>query len=514
MRMRRSRALVLAFAALAVALTAVAAPAHAAKRAQAAKPKITRVTPMRLNVGETLVIRGKSFKPKPRGNTVVFQGAGGRTVFAKPRRATRRKLVVKVPGSVSRLLVLRDGQQRPTRIRLRVLAGKFSAFTPRRLSPVILGAGQGDGGPGAGQGKPLAVCDSDSDHDNDLLTNQLELQLATDPCLMDTDGDGIEDGYEYQSARDLNDDESQDPNAVLPYPGARPYPNPLDPSDRDRDFDGDSLTLREEQRLWRFAVSSGRTVRTREPLYYSDGEQYSIYRRDSEGRRRPDLLAAGYGLHQSFLSWAAASGYRTVVLVDHQEPWWDPSGTAAPYGLLDVNRDGGEAATILPGYFRPEVTYYDLLPDGYLSDDERDEDADGLTNFDETHGRMTSAYWDACYASEAPFGIVYVGTEVTDPDSDGDGVRDGADDQDHDDIPNVMELSRVAASGLWDAERNCVPLEGLPEPPATNHPDAYGRVNPFNPCLPASGSRTCTLHPNLAGGAAPFDESLDWASLN
>ena len=37
----------------------------------------------------------------------------------------------------------------------------------------------------------------------------------------------MEDGYEYQSAKDLNDDEHQQPNKDLPYPGKRPYPNAL-----------------------------------------------------------------------------------------------------------------------------------------------------------------------------------------------------------------------------------------------------------------------------------------------
>ena len=27
-------------------------------------------------------------------------------------------------------------------------------------------------------------------------------------------------------------------------------------------------------------------------------------------------------------------------------------------------------------------------------------------------------------------------------------------------------------------------------------------------------SRTCTLHPTLGASSAPFDDSLDWASLN
>ena len=208
------------------------------------------------------------------------------------------------------------------------------------------------------------------------------------------------------------------------------------------------------------------------------------------------------------------NGYRSVSLVDHDQHWSDPGGTATTYGLLDINRDGEESASVLPGYVRPELTYYDLFPDGYLSDDERDEDADGLTNFDETHGRATSGYWAGCYTGEAPFDVAYAGTDVTDADSDGDGVRDGADDQDHDDIPNIMELSRRAASGLWDAISQCKPVDGLPAPPDTHHPNAYGRVNPFNPCLPAARSRTCTLHPGLEGGAAPFDGSLDWASLN
>ena len=63
---------------------------------------------------------------------------------------------------------------------------------------------------------------------------------------------------------------------------------------------------------------------------------------------------------------------------------------------------------------------------------------------------MYDAYWNGCYAIEKPYYIGYEGTDLADADSDGDGVRDGADDQDHDDIPNLAELSRIAASGLDD----------------------------------------------------------------
>ena len=39
---------------------------------------------------------------------------------------------------------------------------------------------------------------------------------------------------------------------------------------------------------------------------------------------------------------------------------------------------------------RPRPHYWDLDGDGYVSDDERDEDADGLTNYDEVTGPMTA----------------------------------------------------------------------------------------------------------------------------
>ena len=87
----------------------------------------------------------------------------------------------------------------------------------------------------------------DLDDDNDLLTDGLEVGAQADPCVGDTDGDGVEDGYEYQSAVDLNNDDYQQPNVAIPYPGKRPYPNPLF-KDADLDYDGDALTLRRRVR--------------------------------------------------------------------------------------------------------------------------------------------------------------------------------------------------------------------------------------------------------------------------
>jgi hypothetical protein len=524
---RRLIALCLALAGLAV----LAAPASVGMAATTKRPKITRVTPMRLEVGDRVTIRGRNFSAKRKRNTIIFRGVGGRQALAKPIRASRRKLVVKVPRSVARIL-----GSGATRVRLRVLAGTFSAYTSPRLSPVVVppesDSGDGGGAPGApppgapgGQDSPSGgggtpappACpgsDGTADEDGDLLSNSLETQLATNPCSNDSDGDGVEDGFEYKSALDLNDDEYQDcpactpPNSSLPYPGQRPYPNPLDP-DAGVDHDGDSLTLAEEQALWKHTIAADPANLTLTPLSYSAGEQYSRYTRLGDGRHEPALAAAGYDMQVAFLDWASNAGYRNVMLTPHGSPWY---ASRVSYGLLDFNRDNTESAGVPGGgaYRRTEQTYYDFDLDTWLSDDERDEDADGLTNYDESHGRMVPGYWASCYSIEQPYVVAYTGTDMLDPDSDDDGVRDGADDQDHDDIPNLMELSRIAASGLDDTDGPCTPLAGLPD---SYHSAAYGRVNPFNPCLPEF-SRTCTRHPDFGSGGAPFDGSPDWYSLN
>ena len=69
------------------------------------------------------------------------------------------------------------------------------------------------------------------------------------------------------------------------------------------------------------------------------------------------------------------------------------------------------------------------------------------------------------------------------PDIDGDGVLDGADDQDHDGVPNQFEIRRPLD---WVAEA----IVGYPD--AAANPWAY--VNPFNPCKPFNSER-CHEHP-------------------
>ena len=79
-------------------------------------------------------------------------------------------------------------------------------------------------------------------------------------------------------------------------------------------------------------------------------------------------------------------------------------------------------------------------------------------------------------------------------------MLDGADDQDHDDIPNIMECSRALAgnTGL-DARTATIARPGLP---------SQAWVNPYNPCLPHWKSRTCPVAlPVNDTPFAPFDEA-------
>jgi len=454
------RFLTISLLALAAALVAV----PTALAASGPEPSITRVTPMRVSVGNLLTIRGTHFKARRLRNTLIFRGPDGRTAFAKPRRATTTKLVVRVPAAVARLLRVSGGRQRPTRLKLRVLAGKFSKFTSRRLSPVVTGVGDGDGGTGA-PGSPLVVvCNSSPDHDGDLLANSLELSIGTDPCLADTDNDQMSDGWEYWSAKDLN-------VKAVPYPGKKPFPNALDPSDgagaratfSNIDFDGDGLTTLEEYRAWRYSGSSfdvGKVggLDLESPLGYSDGTKFS------------------------------RAGETPVVPV-----WRGPS-----YGL-------SAPAASFPGAFN-------LHGDAPWRDDERDADGDGLSNFLEAaRGPSKPSWWQGFFSQDVmkaeawpkpatscgqEFGAFdarpFAELDMADPDVDGDTLLDGEDDQDNDDYTNISEIYEVFYDLDGDGGFTCgtatYPSLDLDPGPGV---DPRG-VNAFNPCAPNPDSRTCS----------------------
>lgn len=384
------------------ALHAAAAATRTSPQTSAPLPVIRSVRPLRLEIGSDLTIVGRHFLPGKGRNTVVFLREGAPAVFLKAGRATRTRMTVRLTSKLGRYLIGRNnGEQGPTRFRLRVLSQRFGAsFTPRKLSPVVLPHEQPRGEPREA-GPPAPVCSlatagaaPQADADGDALVNALELQIKTDPCAADSDGDAIPDGYEYESALDYN-------TRALPYPGKRPYPNPLDPSDANTDYDSDGLTLSDEHAAW---VLYGRSSF---PLLYSDGTQTS----------------------------------------------------------------GG------PVQVTPATRWADMNRDGFLTDDEKDVDGDGLTNWDEAHGRMTPPWWIAAFPSEAPYPLPYLQTIWLDPDTDGDTLVDGLDDVDEDGYANAAEVDRIS-SGLW--------------------------VQPFNPCLPDPESRTCALHPPFENPYPPF----------
>jgi hypothetical protein len=501
-------------AALAALLVpAAAGNASAAKHHKTKLPVVTSVKPLNVAIGQTLLIRGKNFRPGVNKNTVAFRRTGSRVVFVKARLATRKLIKVVLPDSLAKTLKASNGAIVPTRLQLRVLSAKFGkSFTRKSLSPLVspkrppvvtppVAAADGDCD---GDGLKNKV---DTDDDNDLLPDTEEARLGTDPCKADTDGDGVTDGYEYQSAVDLNDDEYRVPQDITPAPVKKPYPNPLF-KDSGVDYDGDGLPLGVEYNLWAAYRDPSTGL---DNLIYSDGNQYSAYGRDAQGHRPGPLVGPDpLGKYANFISWAQSTGF------------WTFQFRGGSYKLDDFNRDGTERANpnpLSPGafndgagnvFYTSENRWYDSDNNGFLSDDERDEDADGLSNYEEFRGPASGPeWWSGCYAQEKAYPVSYAGTDPTDPDTDGDGVRDGADDQDHDDLPNLQEMSRNAADG-FDLQGNCKPLTGA----VANSAPATSYVNPFNPCLPFADSRTCTRHPDFDNVPAGLDADTKFYVLN
>jgi len=367
-------------------------------------PVIRAVRPLRLTIGDTLTIVGRNFLPGRGRNTVVFFRDGAPAVFLRAGTATKTRMQVKLTSKLGRWLLARNnGDRGPTRFRLRVLARRFGArFTPHRLSPVVLPAKtRRSGGPAAPTCTPASArAAPGADADGDALDNALELRIKTDPCVADSDGDSIPDGYEYEAALDYN-------SRALPYPGKRPYPNPLDPTDANTDYDSDGLTMADEHAAW---VLYGHSSF---PLNYSDGTQTS----------------------------------------------------------------GGPMAV------PPGMQWADMNGDGFLTDDEKDIDGDGLTNWDEAHGRMVPAWWPGAYPEELVYPLPYQQTDWLDPDTDGDTLPDGPDDVDHDGYPNAGEVDRFA-TGTW--------------------------VQPFNPCVPDPTSPVCAKHPPFEAVYPPFAQPGGW----
>src|SRR4051794_615998 len=280
-------------------------------------------------------------------------------------------------------------------------------------------AGRRPGARSGRAGRQPADCDNDGsldavdpDDDNDLLPDTVERQIHTLTCGSDSDGDGMEDGWEYKSALDLNqrscpsaDDYPVPCAAAMPYPGMRPYPNALDATDRDTDYDGDSMTAGEEFDAWRLKATKDASWHTLTDLWYSDGLQASQDTSAAPGCRGMAVPAPfdGNGVRPEFARGTA--------------PVSSPDVTRPEYAIYTLDRLGRHAG------------------DGCLDDAERDEDGDFLSNWEETvgpfgPGTLGRDWWKGVY-SEPDFKLASSGTEWLDADVHGDHVAGGPADQDH-----------------------------------------------------------------------------------
>src|SRR5262245_53841208 len=131
-----SRRTLLALLALPVFfLAAVPALAKSKKAKPAAAPEITKITPLKLKIGEKLTIHGRNFVIGKHKNTIVFEGAGKRVVWVKADTASKNTITVKLPSKLAVLLADKTGKQQPTRLLIRVIARKSAkSFSKRAKS--------------------------------------------------------------------------------------------------------------------------------------------------------------------------------------------------------------------------------------------------------------------------------------------------------------------------------------------------------------------------------------------
>jgi hypothetical protein len=229
-------------------------------------------------------------------NRVFFSRASdGKTVRARPSKATKTRIEVIVPPAITTFLADNGtGGKKATRFQIAIFTKLLGRYTAKSRSPIILPVGVAPitgapGGPGAlppgattpapptgppappppdcnGNGIPDSSDTSDSDGDG--LPDNLEVSIGTNPCNKDTDSDGVIDGYEYYSAKDMN------PNFV-PCKCKRPYPNPLDGSDTFSDFAGDGLTMARKFALWSTFFNGVFPTSPTSSFPYSAGNPYS-----------------------------------------------------------------------------------------------------------------------------------------------------------------------------------------------------------------------------------------------
>ena len=256
----------------------------------------------------------------------------------------------------------------------------------------------------------------------------------------------MEDGFEQESARDLN-------QKALPYPGKRPFPNALDASDARNDYDGDGLSNLDEFRAWAHAPANP----------------------------PPSLLQFYTG--------------------DLKAPAFQGSYSDVPrFGghSLPMNYSDGTQTSVAAGPGTSEYKgHLDLDGDGRLTDDERDADGDGLGNHDELYQLMVERFYplgEECgYEYRPALPRPFLQPDYLDWDSDGDGVWDGNDDQDNDDVSNVDEILPPYMGPTHPQWVPCGEGDKAPLPVDRARDGSSTLRHPYNPCQPYR-SRSCNRY--------------------
>lgn len=399
MALRADNRLIRAFTVLAIACTALAAlalalqpsPADAkkkkSKKAASAKslPSVKSVNPKDVQVGGVLTIKGKNFTIGKNKMLVIFKRPGSRRYTAKGTATSKTEMTVIVPDVSPDMSsgLSPDGTTfitNPTLFPFRLVNkyGMMKKSTSDEISPIIQPGLAVDDGTDCDHDKvPNKV---DTDDDNDLLADDIEATIMSDPCKLDTDSDEVSDYYEYRVASEYNG------GPILPYPWKRPSPDPLN-GDSQFDLDGDHLSTLTEYLLWRY---TGRMDR-----FYSDADQ------DSDNNA--------------------------------------------------------------------------------ISDQNEDEDADLLTNIIELE----------VFTDHVPLKP----TSFIDTDSDGDGLCDGLDDQDHDGDAtpvSVADCSTPVPNNVAPGDPNASLTDG-DDNPYSNIGEVLFNTDPYLACFPNPASKYCLL---------------------
>lgn len=304
---------------------------RAAAAAAKKLPTITNVDPLKgAAINSLLTIQGKNFVKGKNKMVFVFQRIGSKRRFsARGTASSTKKATVRVPNVAGDMIPESSGGvSAPTDNVFRIRAiSKFGAarkVTGPSISPQIAWAKELNDettrGPNGDCDKDAVLNKNDPDDDNDLLPDSTELAIATDVCETDTDLDGMSDYWEYRVAFEYNGSQ----NLVLPYPGLRPYPNPL-LQDQNTDHDGDRMTAIMEYQAWQY---TGRMDR-----FYSDANQNSIDpvitdgSLDEDNDRLPNLAEI-----------YVMSGGNPGKSLEYLR--WDTDGDGLCDGLDDEDHDG------------------------------------------------------------------------------------------------------------------------------------------------------------------------------